>query len=251
MKVTKQTLHLPLLKREATLYIARPDSLDERARYPVIYMHDGQNLFFAEDAYNQRPWNVQKALEMPGMPEVIVVGIDSPKDERRLDEYSPFVFEIDHARGGRGDQYIRDIKETVKPYIDAHYPTDPSPAKTALIGASMGGNISLYGLLAHPDTFTRAASLSGAFFTAPSAVKKWLSTVDFTHVNKLYMDCGDRENHHASSEDYLTTNGMVAAHITNILDNFSFRYEIIAGGTHNEDAWAQRIGGIIRYLFSD
>ncbi len=254
MHVFKESIHLDAVARDADLYILLPKNHDDGDKsFPVVYMHDGQNLFsqYVEDSYASRTWQIEHAISQPDMPEVIVVGISSPKSERRLDEYSPWVFEIDYPRGGAGEKYMRAIKETIKPMIDARFNTDASKDATALIGSSMGGIISLYGLLAHGDTFTRAASLSGAFFTAPNAAEKWLKAVSFDHVKKLYMDTGEQENSKGSPEDYLTTNGHLAALISDYLDPFRFRYEVIKDGTHTAEDWASRIGGVIRYLFSD
>ncbi len=251
MRIDKKTMHAPELDRDVTLYVLLPKSYDDSvARYPVLYMQDGHNLFYPEDSYSGETWKVEEAfMEDSTLPEVIVVGIDSAKDERRLDEYCPVPFEAYRDNGGKGDVYLDYLLGTIKPHIDDSYRSDPTD--TAIMGSSMGGVISLYAAIRHPSIFKRAASLSGAFYVAPKSLASIVEAADFSALKKLYMDTGDQEDGVAPKEEYLHSNGTIAAIISEKVSPIRFRYEIIPGGTHEESAWAQRFAGIVRYIFKD
>src|SRR4051812_3687009 len=119
--------------RDILIYLP-PDYDTEIQSYPVIYMHDGQNLFDASTSYAGE-WQVDETMEelsRSGYP-AIVVGI-SNAGEQRIDEYSPFV--DDQHGGGRGDAYLAFVVETLKPQIDELYRTLPDRAHTGILGAS-------------------------------------------------------------------------------------------------------------------
>src|SRR5690606_14686777 len=120
--------------------------------YPVIYMHDGQNLF-DDDLSFAGAWHVDETMERlaPEGIEAIVVGV-SNLAYARLDEYSPFA-DPALGGGGRGRQYVRFLVETLKPQVDAQFRTRRDAAATAVAGSSMGGLISLFALLHRPDVF--------------------------------------------------------------------------------------------------
>ncbi len=251
MKLHQQTFQSEILNREVTLYVLLPTSYESSDKfYPVIYMHDGQNLFFPEHSYTNSTWQVKETFEdRPDLPEVIVVGISSPKNETRLDEYCVDSFEIERNNGGKGGIYLDYITNKLKPYIDKTYRTIENDS--AMLGSSMGGVISLYAAMQYGHVFSRIASLSGAFFVAPKVIEKRVKNTDFTPIKKLYMDTGDQEQGVGSNDDYLLSNGAIAASLSELIDPFRFRYEIIPGGTHDEDAWAKRFGDIVRYLFRE
>ncbi|MEM8817320.1 MAG: alpha/beta hydrolase-fold protein [Pseudomonadota bacterium] len=147
---------------------------DDSESYSVLYAHDGQNLFNPEMSYTGIDWGVDEALEAllaeGKIRKTIVVGIwNTPKRSR---EYQPrFVRDlsdgstrrlIDGFIGGASlsDDYLRFITTELKPFIDRNYRTKPGREDTFLMGSSMGGLISLYGMQLHPDVFSGAACLS-------------------------------------------------------------------------------------------
>ena len=117
-------------------------------RYPVVYMHDGQNLFDPTTSYAGH-WELAATLAYHALEglEAIVVGIPNMGRRRRY-EYSPFHDPL-HGGGG-GDRYLRFLCETLKPRIDAAFPTLRDPPSTAVAGSSLGGLISLYALFRRP-----------------------------------------------------------------------------------------------------
>ena len=145
--------YMGTLDRNRRIWIYLPPDYDvSSTHYPVIYMHDGQNLFDASTSFISE-WSIDETLNdlhLKGDPGVIVVGIDNGQN-LRTDEYAPF--ENPNYGGGEGDAYIRFIIEDLKPLIDNEFRTLPEPKNTGLIGSSLGGLISTYGGLKYPETF--------------------------------------------------------------------------------------------------
>lgn len=178
VSVMDSVFAMPQLGRTRRVWIyLPPDYASSTKRYPVLYMHDGQNVFDAATSYAGE-WGVDETLDSlhaRGDRGVIVVAPDHAGD-RRMHEYSPWV----NARygGGEGDAYVEFLVKTLKPYIDQKYRTLPDRAHTAVAGSSMGGLISYYAALKHPDVFGMAGVFSPAFWIAPEIVK-------FTRAAKL------------------------------------------------------------------
>lgn len=163
--VLAQRLAMPGLGRERTLRLYLPPSYESAPdkRYPVIYMHDGQNLFDDATSYAGE-WGVDETMDAFARTrgfEAIVVGIDNGGDER-LRELSPWT----NARYGpaQGEQYMAFVVDVVKPFVDTHYRTRPDREDTAIAGSSMGGLISHYALLRYPQVFGKAAIFSPSYW---------------------------------------------------------------------------------------
>ena len=145
------------------------------ARYPVLYMHDGQNLFEPDWSYLGIDWGIDEAigrLMAEGVTDgAIIVGIwHSP--QRRLDympqkplmpeRARPLLQQFVREQGGRpeSDAYLRFMVEELKPFVDAAYRTRPDRAHTLVMGSCLGGLISLYALTEYPAIFGRAGCVS-------------------------------------------------------------------------------------------
>lgn len=161
-------LHSPQLDNERDILVYLPPSYAAgNRRYPVVYMHDGQNLFDAATGYAGE-WGVDETLDSlhaAGDWGAIIVGVDNGL-ERRLDEYSPW--RNPQYSGGEGDEYVDFLAKTLKPWIDARYRTSPGAMNTGVAGSSMGGLISLYAALKYPEVFGLAAVFSPALWFADS-----------------------------------------------------------------------------------
>ncbi|MBI5958142.1 MAG: alpha/beta hydrolase, partial [Chloroflexi bacterium] len=156
-----EAVYSPQLDNQRRLFVYLPPSYGQTGRrYPVVYMHDGQNLFDAALSFSGE-WQVDETLEALSAEgiEAIVVGIPNLDGEitgARLDEYGPFPSVLRGGRGGRGAEYVAFIADTVKPLIDADFRTLPDRDHTSTAGSSMGGLISLYAFFARPEVFSRA-----------------------------------------------------------------------------------------------
>lgn len=143
-----------------------PDYHYSWKRYPVIYAHDGQNLFDNITSFSGE-WFLDESLNNlfgKGDPGCIIVGIDNGGPSR-LDEYSPW--KNPEYGGGQGQAYLDFIVQTLKPYIDQNYRTLSDQAHTGLLGSSMGGLISLYGGLRHQEVFGRIGVFSPSLWFSP------------------------------------------------------------------------------------
>jgi predicted alpha/beta superfamily hydrolase len=233
------------LGRELTVYL--PAGYDERddRRYPVLYMHDGQNLFDAERAYIPgQHWRMKEAADAAigerTVPPLIVVGIDHA-GAARIDEYTP-TSDPKHSGGGRADEYARKLIEEIKPLIDARYRT--LAGDTATGGSSLGGLVSLYLALKHPDVFRRAAVMSPSVWWNERAILREVDAFDGPRP-KLWVDIGGREGTQAlfdarALRDKLRERGW---------DDTNLHYHEDRRGDHSERAWARRVRQALEYLF--
>ena len=157
--------YMPQLNRTRRIWLYLPkDYALSGKRYPVLYMHDGQNLF-DEFTAGFGEWGVDECLDSmhnKGL-DCIVVGIDN--GPHRLNEYNPYEFE--KFGKGEGNFYIDFLVKTLKPYIDVHYKTLKDQKHTFIAGSSMGGLISMAAVMRYPKIFGGAGIFSPAFWTAP------------------------------------------------------------------------------------
>ena len=150
---------MPQLNRSRRIWIYLPEGYNKTAkRYPVLYMHDGQDLFDElTSAYGE--WGVDESLDSmiaKGTPACIVVGIDN--NDQNSFEYDPFYNKTYDKK--EGDLYLDFLVHTLKPFIDGHYSTMSSKENTIIAGSNMGGLISYYAMLRHPNVFGKAGIFS-------------------------------------------------------------------------------------------
>ena len=186
ISILSENFEMPQLnrKRRVWLYLP-PDYETSNESYPVVYMHDGQNLFDSSTS-NYGEWNVDETLDKLVKEKnlkLIVVGIDNG-GSKRLDEYSPWINE--KYGGGKGDLYLDFIIETLKPYIDSNYKTLKDKNNTAIIGSSMGGLISHYAGLKYPKIFGKIGVFSPAFWFSPE-VNEFTKTNGNIKDTKMYF----------------------------------------------------------------
>ncbi len=213
--------------------------------YPVIYMHDGQNLFDPTASFAGE-WGVDVAMAQAPRKgrRAIVVAIPNMGVDR-LREYSPFVDE--RAGGGGGDAYVDFILRTLKPMIDAQYRTLRDRVGTGIVGSSMGGLISLYAFFRAPHAFGFAGAMSPAFWFAGGAIFPYVRSAP--HVGgRIYLDVGTREGsgtlmHAREMRDILVEKGYAMGETLSWVED--------EGGMHNEEAWGRRIRHALPFLLHD
>ena len=167
---------MPQLGRERRIWVYLPPEYEASTQsYPVLYMHDGQNLFDKSASYDGE-WEVDETLNQlfaGGETEgIIIVGIDCEPECRR-DEYSPWERTL-IEQGGEGDDYLDFLVNNLKPYIDKNYRTLPDREHTGIGGSSMGGFISLYGGLKYQEVFSKIAAFSPAIFVHPDKLDDFI-----------------------------------------------------------------------------
>lgn len=185
------SLDMPGLGRFAKIHVYLPASYKHsRKQYPVIYMHDGQNLFdelrapFGE-------WGIDETMDSlvrAGHPEAIIVGIDN--GPRRVNEYTPF--DTEEFGKGQGDAYVAFIANRLKPFIDKKYRTLRAPEHTAIAGSSLGGLISYYAWLSKPNVFGNAGVFSPSFWIAPR-ILPLTDSLAVTVTGKCFFYIGEQE----------------------------------------------------------
>lgn len=242
-------------KRKVRVYLPVEYDQDVSRKYPVLYMHDGQNLYHDEDAGYGMAWRIGDYLDKSGI-HLIVVGVDCNEGLLRLDEYGPWestemteVFSADRQTiGGEGKKYIDYIAHELKPLIDRTYRTNPE--KTSMAGSSMGGLISTYAACKYPHIFRRVASISSAYWFNQKEIESFIKESDLTMVERFYMDIGTKEN--TESIDDLTYIGSSREVYGLLKDKVKYcRFEVVDGAVHNETAWRERVPVIFDYLYKD
>jgi predicted alpha/beta superfamily hydrolase len=222
-------------------YIYLPDSYDKEKdkRYPVMYMFDGHNVFFDEDATFGKSWGMNKFMQETGK-EFIIVGVECNHDGNgRIIEYSPFNYE-NSSMGkvkGKGAVYMNWLIKTLKPYIDTTYRTLPDRMNTIIAGSSMGGLMALYGVACYNHVFQRAACLSPSLWVSPGKVLEMVARARIKNDTCIYMDYGALEmyNHAANAEALISTNHLLLTKRVNLA------FRIVPGGTHSEASWERQI----------
>ncbi|HAQ56024.1 MAG TPA: hypothetical protein DCR44_01245 [Acholeplasmatales bacterium] len=249
--------------RPRTIRILLPDGYDDQPekRYPVLYMHDGQNLFDSS-GYSGYSWDVARTLDrMQAAGEtdgIIVVGIDNGGDHR-ISEYSSSidpraVKRIEkHFKGialvAEGGAYGDWLVGTLKPSIDARYRTLPAQATTGIAGSSCGGNISLSIMLAHPDRFGVVGVFSPALWIIAADAFERLKQADLQGV-RIYHDMGGWEETGRFESLQLTFSSLRldrALKRRMPQNDVMRRFDPIA--RHTELFWQDRFPGFVRWGF--
>jgi predicted alpha/beta superfamily hydrolase len=154
---------IPQLKRTRRIWVYLPEGYgNPKNRYPVLYMHDGQNVFDDSTSYAGE-WGVDECLDSMKK-KCIVVAIDNG-GAKRINEYCPY--NMERFGKGEGDQYVDFLAMTLKPYVDKNYRTLKDKPNTFIAGSSMGGVISIYAVLKYPGVFGGAGVFSPAFWVSP------------------------------------------------------------------------------------
>lgn len=249
-----QDVYAPQLdnRRDILLWLP-PNYHDTAQRYPVVYMHDGQNLFDAATSF-AGDWQVDETmtrLSREGR-DAIIVGLNNV-GPNRMNEYSPFV-DSTHG-GGQGDAYLTFIAEVVKPTVDAQFRTAPERAHTGIVGSSMGGLISLYAFFARRDVFGFAGVMSPSLWFADRAIVDYAERAIFYGDGRIYLDAGtdeyaDFDQPGARSESYYRGVRALYRLLYNkgYHPNRTIKYVEEQYARHREAAWARRLPDALRFL---
>ena len=239
---------IPGADREIDIYLPAAYLTEPERRFPVFYLHDGQNLFDCETAYvpghTWRAHSTADTLTASGVIEpVILVGIANA-GERRMEEYTP-TRDL-QLGGGQGRQYGTLLLQELKPLIDRALRTDPSPAATALGGSSLGGLISLFLALEHREVFGKVAVISPSVWWDHRSILEFVRVADPQPTLRIWLDMGTAEGvRHLRDTDQLYSLLLERGWLC----GRDIVYQRVAGAVHNEDAWAARFGDILSFLF--
>lgn len=246
VKILSQDFSIPQLNTTRKIWVyLPPDYETSKKKYPVIYMHDGQNLFDNFTSFSGE-WSVDETLnqifEETGM-SAIVIGIDNGGD-KRLAEYSPWNNEK-YKTAGEGDLYVEFLVKTLKPYIDKTYRTEKQASKTLIMGSSMGGLISLYASAKYPTIFGKAGIFSPAFWFVSGDLKKYLNVNKNNLKNsKFYFVAGKNEDETMAPE-IENVNGLL---LERSVPAKNIVVKIDEDGTHSESYWKRELKSSLIWL---
>ncbi|MBX3171351.1 MAG: hypothetical protein KF760_28335 [Candidatus Eremiobacteraeota bacterium] len=239
--------------RQVWVYLPPSYKDNPEKDYPVLYAMDGQNVFEKGTAFQGQEWHMdeaaQRAMAQGKMREAIIVAV-SNGGSKRIEEYSP---KADPEYGGGGaEKFAQFLTQDLKPQIDETYRTQSGPENTGVLGSSMGGLFSLYMGLAHSNTFGLVGAISPSlWFAEKDMIAQWKEHPPAQRPEKIWLDMGDNES--PSDQD---KNG-----VPDTLDNTralrdvllaqnqkGLMYHEIAGATHSEGSWSERIQDVLQGL---
>ena len=245
-----EQFHSEFLPDDRDVLVWLPPGYDREAdrRYPVLYMHDGQNLFDPDTAFQKgEHWRLGETaadlIAASQLEPLIIVGIYNT-GQVRIHEYTP----TKDARlgGGLASDYGRLIANELKPLIDRTYRTLPDAAHTGLGGSSLGGLVTLHLGFTQPSVFGRLAVLSPSVWWDRRAI---LTTVRQTRPKpalRLWVDMGTAEGRRGLDDARLLKAALVGA---GYVEGVDLHYAEFEGATHSEGAWAVRVGPMLKWLF--
>ena len=235
---------------ERTAYVYVPDG-DLDKRYPVLYMFDGQNLFYDETATYGKSWGLLKYLEENKTPLIVAsIACNSHEENHeyggRISEYSPFSFEEETLGKikGRGKITMDYLTQVFKKYIDDHYPTLKDRDNTFIAGSSMGGLMTLYALLEYNNYFSRGAALSPTLHLSTDNIKEMIKKSNVKKDTIIYMDYGEKELFDYEDEENWKDIIYLLQEKRILLDS-----RIVPGGKHFEASWEKQIPFFMNTLF--
>jgi predicted alpha/beta superfamily hydrolase len=237
------------LRNQRDLIVYLPPGYDEQPwrHFPVLYLHDGQNLFDGATSFVAgQDWHVGQtadtAISNGEVEPLIIVGMYNTK--ARIREYTPTW--VPKLGGGRADRYGKFLLEEVKPFIEREYRVLAGPQHTGIGGSSLGGLVSLYLGLKHASIFGRIAALSPSLWWNQRIMLRFAASAAVNPRPRIWLDIGTREGPRIVEDverfrDVLIRKGWQLG--------VDLHYERIEGAEHNEMAWALRVGPFLRFLF--
>jgi len=248
---------VPQLGVKRLVRVWRPPGVDvPGARFPVLYMYDAQNLFDRVTSAFGAEWRVDETLGVlvleERLPPMMVVGIDN--STARPCEYAPFASDPHPGCANRttlGTATNAFLAETLKPWIDARYPTLPDRAHTGIAGASMGGQLAIHAALTYPQLFSRAAALSPSFQNErphPLEMPAYVRERGATEL-RAWLDMGDAETIRDLDAMLLVGNMKTVAGALREA-GADVRDEVIPAGRHHESDWAARFRQVVTWLWA-
>ena len=245
-----EQFHSRFLRNQRDLIVYVPPGYDEQPwrHFPVLYLHDGQNLFDGATSFIPgMDWHVGQTADhfigIGAVEPLIIVGIYNT-GKARIQEYTPT--RVPRLGGGRAGRYAKFLIEEVKPFIDSSYRTLSGPLHTGLGGSSLGGLVSLYLGLKMPNIFGKIAALSPSVWWNQRVMHRFLAAARVHARPRIWLDIGTKEGPRIVQDveqfrDVLLEKGWQYEH--------DLHYERIEGAEHNEAAWARRVGPFLQFLY--
>lgn len=244
---THEGFHSRYLEHDRTIIVYLPPGYETHSadRYPVLYLHDGQNVFDRATSIGEE-WQVDEAAQAlilgAEIEPLIVVGIYNT-GVHRIDEYTPTP---SPDGGGHADNYGRMLVEELKPFIDLTYKTLPSAASTAIGGSSLGGLLTMYLGLRYPTAFSRLAVMSPSVWWDDREILRGVEALTKKLPLRIWLDAGTAEGEKVIADARALRDALVAK---GWIVGEDLAYLEAPGGEHNERSWAARIHAVLKFLF--
>ncbi|PEJ60845.1 esterase [Bacillus sp. AFS002410] len=249
-------------KRRVRVLLPKNYDKDEAENYPVVYFHDGQNIFYSSESYSGYSWKVIPAIKLnPDLPKMIVVGIDNAENDR-INEYTPWKITEsplpeDIELGGKGVEFAKFVMTVVKPFIDQQYRTKSDKYHTAMIGSSLGGNISSFMGIEYKNQIGCLGIFSLANWITSKDFDSYIASEELDPDQRVYIQVGTQEGD--DTDRKLMYGNMKQAYIDCSLKYYkqlmkgsvpidNICLNIFADEEHDEKAWAKHLPECLRFL---
>lgn len=243
IEIIEEDYEIPQLKRRRRISALLPhDYHDSDKTYPVLYLHDGQNLFDEKSPFGN--WAIDHSLgelAKEGYGDIVVVAVDHGGEDR-INEYLPFN-SSKHGKG-QGKLYIEFLMKTLKPYVDKKYRVDKDPEHTGIGGSSMGGLISLYAGLTFPETFSKMMIFSPSLWLSNS-IYQLARKFQPLQSSDLYLYAGGNE----SREHLPNVMRFGADLLSNLGTGLRFKFSHNPHGIHHETNWREEFPIALKWLY--
>jgi enterochelin esterase-like enzyme len=240
------------LRNQRDLIVYLPPGYDRQPsrRFPVLYLHDGQNLFDGATSFIPgMDWHVghtaDQFIEEGRVEPLIIVGIYNA-GKQRLGEYTPT--RMPRLGGGRANRYAKFLLDEVRLFVKRQYRVLEEAENTGIGGSSLGGLVSLYLGLRQPQIFGKIAALSPSVWWNERVILRFADAAPVHPLPRIWLDIGTREGPRIVDDverfrDVLIRKGWQLDH--------NLHYQRVEGAEHNEAAWAQRVGPFLQFLFPE
>lgn len=241
-----------ILNNERDIIVLLPPSYfsklkkNAEKRYPVLYMHDGNNLFDPNTSFQGVDWGLDEACaklwKAGAIEKMIVVAVYNNPD--RMNEYTPF--KDPKHEGGNGEKYLQFLTEELMPHINSKYRTLTDAKNTAIGGSSLGGLISLYAAAKYSDKFSKAIVMSPSIWWADGRIVEFVTDAKLDAAKtRIWMDMG-----RAEGEEGLSYARRFNSEFNKKYPGFkNYCYKEFPDAPHNETAWRARIELPLKYMF--